>query len=732
MSRFDQRPGFLRLLGLIAFAVSAWLSWRETPAAQPRAGWATASDAAQALARTVLNDHPSAVGAPAREALEQALGTLTDAIRARGRIVQARAALGHPQARAELAAIDKRLEAGAREVAAALGSERGLTEWRPGTNELPAQTLSLPFRSGLLLVRRERAPSEPLGFVTRSIDLASGNALAVDLPDTTNTLVAIRLMNAPEGVSRFTLTLRAGREAAASMALTIEAPSRFLLEVAIRDRAGNGTEAAVGLYSSEGDFLVPDSALDFSAAGFAYEPVKFRSHMYAGFWPGGKRQARCFFVRGGFRIELPPGSYRLIASKGPEFIAVDESFTVDGAQARSVRMKRWTDMSARGWHSGDCHIHYARPSPEANERLLLWARAEDLRMGNILRMGDARETYFEQYAFGRRGRFLGRGLALVPGQEDPRTRAIGHTISLNLPEPVRDPARYYLYSLVFDRVRGLGGLTGYAHVNTANFAVYRDMAVNVPRGRVDFAEICEFGHLNWDLYYEFLNLGFRLTAAAGSDAPWGGTIGDSRVYVFTGWPFDADQWFAAFRAGRTFVTTGPMLEFSVNGRPPGEHLRASRGRKLRIRSRMAFGWAPSPPGPLEIVVNGEVRRAAPLAGKSASLAFDIPAEASMWIAARTAAGARAAGAHTTPVYVTVDGGRHWKREAVQALLAKRGRDLDEIEGLLATDGPSIPGGSRGSWENAASLRRARDELHAMIEEARQEYGRLRKEFEAGQ
>ncbi len=147
---------------------------------------------------------------------------------------------------------------------------------------------------------------------------------------------------------------------------------------------------------------------------------------------------------------------------------------------------------------------------------------------------------------------------------------------------------------------------------------------------------------------------------------------------------------------------------------------------------MAFGWAPSPPGPLEIVVNGEVRRAAPLAGKSASLAFDIPAEASMWIAARTAAGARAAGAHTTPVYVTVDGGRHWKREAVQALLAKRGRDLDEIEGLLATDGPSIPGGSRGSWENAASLRRARDELHAMIEEARQEYGRLRKEFEAGQ
>ncbi len=352
-------------------------------------------------------------------------------------------------------------------------------------------------------------------------------------------------------------------------------------------------------------------------------------------------------------------------------------------------------------------------------------------MLNILRMGDARETYFEQYAFGRRGRFLADGLALVPGQEDPRTQVMGHTISLNIPEPVRDSGRYYLYRLILDRVRKLGGLTGYAHANTGNFSVNRDMALNVPRGLVDFAEICEFGHLNWDLYYEFLNLGFRLTAAGGSDAPWGGTIGDSRIYVYTGRRFDADEWFAAFRAGRTFVTTGPMLEFTVDGRPPGEVLKASRGQNLHIRARMTAGWLPASPGPLEIVVNGEVSRAMQPVDKSATLEFDIPAETSMWIAARTAAGVRTTGAHTTPVYVSVNGERHWKRDAVQALLAKRGQDLDEIERLLAGEGPAIPDGARGSWENAESFRQARNELRAMVAEARQEYGGLRSQFEAG-
>lgn len=54
-------------------------------------------------------------------------------------------------------------------------------------------------------------------------------------------------------------------------------------------------------------------------------------------------------------------------------------------------------------------------------------------------------------------------------------------------------------------------------------------------------------------------LGFRLTAAAGSDFPWGSTIGEVRTLAYTGNNFNADTWFAALKAGNTFVTNGPAL-----------------------------------------------------------------------------------------------------------------------------------------------------------------------------
>jgi hypothetical protein len=54
-------------------------------------------------------------------------------------------------------------------------------------------------------------------------------------------------------------------------------------------------------------------------------------------------------------------------------------------------------------------------------------------------------------------------------------------------------------------------------------------------------------------YYDILNLGFHLTASAGSDLPWGDTIGEARVYAYTGKQFSAQRWYSALRKGHTFV-----------------------------------------------------------------------------------------------------------------------------------------------------------------------------------
>lgn len=341
-------------------------------------------------------------------------------------------------------------------------------------------------------------------------------------------------------------------------------------------------------------------------------------------------------------------------------------------------------------------------------------------MINVVRMGDALETYFEQYAFGKAGRHAEGKFAIVPGQEDPRTTFQGHTLHMNIQAPVRHPEQYYLYDLVFDDVRKQGGMSGYAHAYqppAMGFFVRQDVTLNVARGKIDFAEISEFGDIDTQLYYEFLNLGFKLTASAGSDVPWGNTIGTSRVYAYTGPNFDPDAWFRAVKAGNTFVTTGPMLEFSVNGQLPGSEIRVKRGESLRIRARATSRVVP--PRFLEVVSQGEVIRAARTdTPDDYRLEFILHVQHSTWIAAR------AAGAHTTPVYVRVDEGRFWKVDRVEDLVSVRLKQLDDIEDLIRR---GTPEGGRGNWDNPEVLRKSGPALRERVALVRGIYQDLAKQ-----
>ena len=96
----------------------------------------------------------------------------------------------------------------------------------------------------------------------------------------------------------------------------------------------------------------------------------------------------------------------------------------------------------------------------------------------------------------------------------------------------------------------LGGVTGFAH-QAMSFHGYRGMALNTLRGKTDFLELAQFcepeGPVATQHYYEFLDMGFKLTALAGSDFPWCGVgpeygfseprfaqIGNARFYVVHG------------------------------------------------------------------------------------------------------------------------------------------------------------------------------------------------------
>jgi hypothetical protein len=160
--------------------------------------------------------------------------------------------------------------------------------------------------------------------------------------------------------------------------------------------------------------------------------------------------------------------------------------------------------------------------------------------------------------------------------------------------------------------------------------------------------------------------------------PWASTLGESRVYAYTGRPFTADAWFKAFKQGRTFVTNGPMLSITANGAGPGEEVKISGQGTVRIRAR---AWAPpiiGSPKTLEVVSQGEVIRVATSSNPSdreLEIDVELPVQRSRWIAARVTTDNDGL-AHTSPVYVNVDGQRFWNVEQVPVLVRKRLEILD--------------------------------------------------------
>ena len=449
--------------------------------------------------------------------------------------------------------------------------------------------------------------------------------------------------------------------------MTCAALLLFELVVSILD-GGRPAAAAVRLYDQQGRLIIPENALDFGGLGHLYSAgalihyadwtstrVRSQDPFFGSSYFRAQHPPRtaCFFVEGGFRVQVAAGRYTLAVSKGLEYTPVERTIEVRGDRRETVNLARWVDMARAGWYSGDGHVHAERVGPAADRAVLLWMAAEDVRVANVLLMGDERQTWYPQYSWKP---VVENGRALIPGQEDPRTAELGHTLHLGLAGPVRDAGRYREYLPLFERVAEAGGLSGFAHVGRRrwNFDVHRALELLAPAGLGRFAEIAQMGYIGVNTWYEFLNRGFRLTATAGSDVPWGGTIGCARVYAYLGEEaFTPERWLEAVRRGRTFVTTGPMLEFSVNGQLPGSVLSVKEGERLRVRARVSSRV----PARLKIVAGGRTVH-------EGAADFEMRAERNTWITAACETNARPlmdqpgffSGAVATPVYIEIQKG----------------------------------------------------------------------------
>lgn len=421
---------------------------------------------------------------------------------------------------------------------------------------------------------------------------------------------------------------------------------------------------------------------------------------------------------GQITLPLPEGDWRVSVGKGIEYIpAVIEVNVAGGEETNvSVTLERHIDMPTRGWWSGDCHVHIERPDPSIDAHILMAAQAEDIHVTNTLTWGDVEAVHAPQYAFGQAGSVRDGDYWLIPGQEEPRTSLLGHTIMLNIPEFVRDQKHYYLYDRVFKRVRESGGLVGYAHYFGTHFPsrgqVYdflgkpidfktwdgnwrvstkfngdNGASLDLVDGLVDFLEGLDDNNvLRPEPYYDALNLGFRVPLSAGSDFPWGAHIGDQRVYVFLGEnrPLTPQAWYEGIRAGRTFITQGPLLDLNVDGEGIGSELHVSKYTELRINADAWGHPAVGAPKDLALVVMGDdidTARSMDETMSELSLSHTLRVEHSLWIAARVTAHNGAKG-QTSPIYVIVDDEPTVARSKVDDLVAARLRRLTKTRELV--------------------------------------------------
>jgi hypothetical protein len=272
-----------------------------------------------------------------------------------------------------------------------------------------------------------------------------------------------------------------------------------------------------------------------------------------------------------------------------------------------------------------------------------------------------------------------------------------------------DAEKYLIYRLLWEQTAKEGAINGYAHLVAPSgflLAPQDGIAVVLPHNLMHFVEVLQFNRSGYETWYDLLSLGFRITATAGSDYPCGGQSlpGHERFYTKVEGPLTYPKWIESVRQGRTFVTSGPVVEFRVNGQDIGSEIMLNKASTVELSGSVVFDPERDDLAAVELLQNGNVvNRFSRVKGES-RIEFRVKrrVDESSWFAIR-GFGARVdentfvnpiifssfeptSNVHTSPIYVSlrnrpgIEKSAHSKAVA-QSFLAR----LTDLESMLAED-----------------------------------------------
>ena len=320
-------------------------------------------------------------------------------------------------------------------------------------------------------------------------------------------------------------------------------------------------------------------------------------------------------------LKLPRELVRIEAFRGIEWSVAEAEvdLSLGGQQVVRLEVSRFHDVAQDNWVSGNTHLHLQQTDRAYADRYLRtvpWA--DEVRvvfLSYLERAGDDGHYVSNQYRPADLDELEGGEAALQFGwgQETRHNfgafgEGYGHVLLLDLDALIKPVSTGV-------SLNGEGYTDGVpiapaikqAHeVDATVVWAHNDFGLeDIPNwvaSRVHAQNIFDGGDVShYDTsFYRYLDLGLEVPFSTGTDWFMSDLL---RVFVQVEGELTIDAWLRALRAGRSFITNGPILYFTSGGHAIGDTIDARRGDMLRVHAR-SIGRADFKR--LELVYNGRV------------------------------------------------------------------------------------------------------------------------------
>ncbi|MDP6665176.1 MAG: CehA/McbA family metallohydrolase [SAR202 cluster bacterium] len=430
---------------------------------------------------------------------------------------------------------------------------------------------------------------------------------------------------------------------------------------------------------------------------------------------------------------LPRGDVIVDVARGFEYEPLRTKVRIEpGQQELTLRLKRWIDMNERRWFSGDSHVHFL-----STQGAHIESRGEDLNVVNLLQsQWGSLFTNTEEFTGAASVQQQGNNIVYV--SQENRQHFMGHMILWGLKSPVMpwcsdgpsegEIGGHMETTLAHwaDAAHAQGGYVISPHFPNPN----GEPAALIATGRLDGVEMLRQQETNHLEYYRYLNGGYRLPLVGGTDKMSAEVpVGLYRTYAHIpeDEEFNYDNWCKAVRAGRTFLSGGPIIHLSVEGQGIGDTVGMSGPGTVEVEA-----WAESifPIYSLEIVQGGRVVASTqnPAGSRRLEIKTTLPVDGNTWMSARCGAlnyfdiiphhdvWNRGVFAHTSPVYVACGGDwEMYDRDVAEYMRTMVEGDLSYIRESAGVRPPGSVTHHHGEADHQAYLERPFHEALAAIE-----------------